>query len=181
MTLGATLAGCASKPHGLYSPPSEASRNPVEADRLNREGAGLMLKDAEKAEKLLREALTQDLYCGPAHNNLGVLHLKQGNLYEAANEFEWARKLLPGNPDPRINLALALERAGRTDEAISTYRTALEVRSEYVPAMQALARLQLKSGKPDDKTTDYLQQIAMSGDTTAWREWARAWLAQRQD
>jgi len=180
LALQATLTGgCASTRMGPYTPPGEVARNPVEAERLSREAAEIATKEPVKAEKMLREALTLDLYCGPAHNNLGVLYLKQGDLYNAANEFEWARKLLPGNPDPRMNLAFALERAGRIDEAISTYQTALEVRGEYVPAMQALARLQLKSGKPGEKTNEYLRQIAMSGETAAWREWAKAWLLKR--
>jgi hypothetical protein len=50
------------------------------------------------------EALSADLFFGLAHNNLGVLYLKEDKLYEAANEFEWARKLMPGHPDPRMNL-----------------------------------------------------------------------------
>ena len=33
------------------------------------------------------------------HGNLGVLYLNRGELYEAASEFEWARRLLPGHPD----------------------------------------------------------------------------------
>lgn len=52
------------------------------------------------------------MFNGPAHNNLGVLFLERGQLCKAANEFEWTRKLLPGHPDPRVNLALTLERAG---------------------------------------------------------------------
>lgn len=40
-----------------------------------------------------------------------------GWLHKAASEFEWARKLMPGYPDPRLNLAMTLEEAGRIDEA----------------------------------------------------------------
>src|SRR5690606_18421628 len=102
----------------------------TEAEKLNRRGADLIQSDPAEAEVLLREALTKDLFFGPAHNNLGVVYLAQGKLYEAANEFEWARKLLPGNPDPRINLALCMERAGRTEEARQAYDSALEVAPE---------------------------------------------------
>jgi len=45
---------------------------------------------------------------------------------------------MPGHPDPRMNLALTLERAGRTDEAIQTYKTALEVFPGHVPTEQAV-------------------------------------------
>jgi tetratricopeptide (TPR) repeat protein len=140
--------------HGFVEPPSKA-----------------MPDDFAKAESLLREALAADLYHGPAHNNLGVIYLKQGKLYEAANEFEWARKLLPGHPDPRMNLAMVLERAGRTDDALATYRTALEVYPDHLPTLQARTRLQLKSNKRDESTNAHLQQIAMRS-SPQWREWA---------
>jgi Flp pilus assembly protein TadD len=105
--------------------------------------------------------------------------LKRGQLYEAASEFEWARKLLPGHPDPRVNLAMTLEQAGRSDEALATYATALEVYQNYLPAMQGLARLQIREGKPDDKTDTYLREIAMRGDTARWRDWARTQMIKR--
>ena len=133
----------------------------------------LIESEPEKAEALLHEALTADLYHGPAHNNLGVLYLKQGRLYEAAHEFEWARKLMPGHPDPRMNLAFTLEQAGRFDEALVTYTTALEVYPNHIPTMQALARLQLRHDLSDEHTRGYLEEIALRGQAAEWRNWAR--------
>ena len=130
-------------------------------------------KQKRKAEQLLRKALSHDLYHGPAHNNLGVLYLKQGKLYEAAGEFEWARKLMPGHPDPRVNLALTLERAGRVDEAAETYATALEVYPKHVPTLQALTRLQVRYDRVDDKTKERLRIIALRGQNQSWRDWAQ--------
>jgi Flp pilus assembly protein TadD len=129
--------------------------------------------DPAKAEALLREALAADVYHGPSHNDLGVVYLKQGKLYEAANEFEWARKLMPGHPDPRMNLALTLERAGRVDEAIATYDTALEVYPNHLPTMQALTRLQIRRSRTDERTAGMLKEIALSGETPQWRKWAQ--------
>jgi tetratricopeptide (TPR) repeat protein len=145
----------------------------VEAEQLNRRAADLIVSDPDAAEALLREALTRDLFFGPAHNNLGVLYLKQDKLYEAANEFEWARKLLPGNPDPRINLALVLERAGRTDEALRAYEAALEVEPECVAAMQGAAALAIRAGRLDPKVPGWLDTIAVQGSSEDWRSWAR--------
>jgi len=133
------LAACRSQGAGPYEPPEAVERSTVLAERLSREAAEVMAEDPERAEQLLRRALSADLFFGPAHNNLGVLFLKQGRLYEAAEEFEWARKLMPGHPDPRMNLALTLEQAGKTDEAIATYKTALEVWPGHVPTTQAVA------------------------------------------
>ncbi len=170
--------GCASdRTIGPYNAPEEVARNPLEAQRLTREAAELMERDPARAENLLREALTFDLYHGPAHNNLGVFHLNRGELYEAANEFEWARKLMPGHPDPRLNLALTLERAGRINEALAACDSALEVYPGHIATTQELARLQLRNKRADSRTHDLLQEIAMRGETERWREWARHHLA----
>ncbi|MBL8875389.1 MAG: tetratricopeptide repeat protein [Phycisphaerae bacterium] len=178
----ALLAGCVHpKTTDPYAPSSEAARDTQKAIALNNQAMPLMDRgdadSAGRAEELLRQALAADLYFGPAHNNLGVLYLQRGKYYEAAGEFEWARRLLPGHPDPRVNLAMTLESAGRADEAIATYRTALEIYPDYAAAAQGLARLQLKTGKPDERTPALLRVVAMQGDTAEWREWARAELS----
>jgi tetratricopeptide (TPR) repeat protein len=166
-------AGCASHRTGPYTAAVEVDRDTERAQKLNAEAAAIIDKDPAKAERLLREALGADLYDGAAHNNLGVVYLKQGKLYEAAGEFEWARKLLPGLPDPRMNLALTLERGGRTEEALATYGTALEVYPDHLPTMEAMALLQVRAGKTDDRTQHMLGEIAIRGEDDLWRAWAR--------
>ena len=173
----AAASGCATKGHGPYTGTPESTRNPDKAERLNQEAADVIDTNPAKAEKLLREALTFDLYHGPAHNNLGIVLLQKGQLYDAAGEFEWARKLLPGHPDPRMNLAYTLELAGRTDEAITTFRTALEVYPDHLPTIQAITRLQIRAGKKDADTPRWLKDIAMRGESEHWRNWARLELA----
>jgi len=78
-----------------------------------------------------------------------------------------------------MNLALTLEHAGRIDEAMATYDTALEVYPNHLPTMQALARLQVRSDKTDDRTRRFLEEIALRGETPRWREWARGTPAAR--
>ncbi len=176
-----SLGGCAStRPTDPYAPLSDLDRDSTLAQRLNEEASKLMDSDPDKAEELLRKSLAADLYCGPAHNNLGVLYLRRGELYPAAGEFEWARKLMPGHPDPRMNLAMTLESAGRTDEALAAYGTALEVAPEHIAAMQAMTSLQLRTGKADDRTPGMLREIALRGDDESWRSWAQGQLAMRE-
>jgi tetratricopeptide (TPR) repeat protein len=153
----AFISGCATSSRSVYEPLSEGARNPLEAQRLTLKAADLMLTDPQRAERYLRSALSSDLYHGPAHNNLGVLFLNEGKLYEAANEFEWARKLMPGHPDPRLNLAL----------------TALEVFPGHIPTMQAIARLQVRFDRTDDRIDSFLREIALRGETPHWRQWAQ--------
>ena len=169
----ALAGGCATTSSSPYATQTAAQRNPLKAQDLTLQAADLMDSDPARAEQLLREALTHDLHHGPAHNNLGVTHLRQNRLYEAAHEFEWARKLMPGHPDPRMNLALALERAGRIDEALATYNTALEVYPNHLPAIQALARCQVRYGREDDRTGGLLSEIAFRSEAPEWRDWAR--------
>ena len=168
-----------------YEPMREVMRDTSKAQALTQRAAKLIdADDLEGAKEVLQEALAADLYHGPGHNNLGVVHLKLGELYEAANEFEWARKLMPGHPSPRMNLALTLENAGRTQEALATYQTVLEVYPEHIETIQAMARLQIR-GYPEP-TLEYsedlvglLSEIALRGTTKRWRDWARDHL-QRQ-
>ncbi len=177
----AVACGCARSTGYAGSPYSDTGtgdiqRDAAAAEALARRAAELLTSDAAtdhtEAESLLRQALALDLYNGPAHNNLGTILLARGDLYAAANEFEWAKKLLPGHPDPRINLALTLERAGRADEAVASYDAALDVYPNHLGATQGLVRLQLRSGRPDDRTHALLREVALRGESEAWRSWA---------
>lgn len=170
--------GCASASRSSpYAPLSEGARDTAKAQELTQVAARLIVSDPDKAEHLLREALSADITFGPAHNDLGVIFLNRGQLYEAASEFEWARKLMPGHPDPRMNLALTLERAGHVDEALATYIAALEVYPGHMPTVQALARLQIRSNRTDSKTNSYINEIALAGESPQWRNWAQSRLA----
>ena len=88
---------------------------------------------------------------------------------------------MPGHPDPRMNLALTLERAGRIDEALDTYETALEVYPNHLPTVQALVRLQLRYDRADGRTTKMLKEIALRGETSQWRQWARSQMTRHRD
>jgi len=164
---------CRSPSAGPYRPPSEEARDTRRAESLTQEALASLDSDPQDAERLLREALTADLFFGPAHNDLGVLFLNQSKLYEAANEFEWAKKLMPGHPEPRLNLGLTLERAGQIDEAIESYDSALEAYPGHLRTTQALSRLLLRAGRDDERLPSMLKELALRGETEVWREWAR--------
>jgi len=169
------LGACrSSAPLTAYNAPAESARNPVEADRLSRQAADAIDRgELDHAEELLRRALAHDLYFGPAHNNLGVVFLERDQLYEAANEFEWARKLMPSEPDPRVNLGICLERAGRIDDAMASFDAALQVSPEHLPAIQGAALLAVRSGREEPRLAAWLDAIAMRSDAP-WRGWARS-------
>lgn len=173
------LSACAAHRPGPYQPQVEADRDPALAQRLTLQAVDLLSRDPSRAESLLRDALTADLFHGPAHNNLGVVLLGKGMLYESAGEFEWARKLMPGHPDPRVNLAMVYERAGKVQEALASYESALEVYPGHIAALEGITLLQVRAGQLDDKTVDRLGEVAMRGESDQWRDWARLELAKR--
>ncbi len=179
LMLMAFAAGCSQQMGSPYQTPAEYTRDSIKAQQLTQQAVDVMADSPAKAEQLLHDALAADVYHGPAHNNLGVMYLQQGQLYEAANEFEWARKLMPGHPDPRMNLALTLERAGRVDEAFATYQAALEVYPGHIPTIQAVTQLQLRRNRTNEYTDEYLREIALRGETDEWRDWAQMQLSQR--
>jgi Flp pilus assembly protein TadD len=147
--------------------------DPKRAHALATAALDVIESNPARAEELLHSALKADPYDGPAHNDLGVLCLRQSRLYEAATEFEVARKLMPGSPDPRLNLGLTLERAGLYDRAFTAYDAALEVWPTHMRTIQAIARLTLRTGRTSDRLPGMLEDIALRGETSNWRIWAK--------
>ena len=170
------LIACASCAASSQMPrPTHAGTggNPKRAHALATEALGVMESNPPKAEDLLRAALKADPYDGPAHNDLGVLYLRQARLYEAATEFEAARKLMPGSPDPRLNLGLTFERAGLYERALTAYDSALETWPTHIRTTEAIARLTLRTGRTSERLPAMLEEIALRGETADWRSWAK--------
>ena len=71
-----------------------------------------------------------------------------------------------------MNLAVTLEQAGRTDQAIQTYKAALEVYPGHVPTVQALARLCVVQHRDVAELAEWLGTVAMQGETENWQKWA---------
>lgn len=168
----AVATGCSGNARGPYNAQAGEQRDIRKAEEIYQQAVATIADDPEQAKSLLREALGFDLYHGAAHNNLGVLMLGEGRLYDAAEEFEWARKLMPGHPEPRVNLAIALERGGKHDDALDAARTALEIRPGHMGALQTLAYIQTRQGLVDKATRGYLDAIVCRADDDSWRDWA---------
>jgi Tfp pilus assembly protein PilF len=170
-------AGCATHPRSSGS--DLAASDPVEAERLAVEAGRLLESDPSAAESLLRKAIALDPHCGIAYNNLGTLQLDGRvsatgpDLYGAAESFQTAARLLPGRADPRVNLGLVTERAGRFDDALAAYASAVESAPSHIGAVQALTSLEIRYGKSTAQTTDRLKTIAVQGTDSTWRSWAR--------
>src|SRR4029453_19576722 len=110
-------------------------------------------------EAELKSALAADVMCGPAHNNLGKVYYHQHKLYLAAWEFQYAMKLMPNVPEPRNNLGLVFESAGKLDDAVASYDEARGLEPDNVQFIGNLARARVRRGDDDAGVRDLLRQL----------------------
>jgi tetratricopeptide (TPR) repeat protein len=130
----------------------------AQALHLNNEAAVLMYEgELERAESLLREALTLDPDYAAAHNNLGRLLRVQGDLPGAIAEYEQATLLLPRYPIFHFNLGFAYDLAGDFPAAIRAYEQALALDPTFVRALNNLAFVYLETGELG-KASELLQR-----------------------
>lgn len=171
------FGGCASSP--TPSATDLRAFDPTEAERLAIEAGRLIDADPKAAEALLQRAILLDPHCGVAHNNLGTLQFSgkasamEPDLFAAAESFQTAARLLPGRADPRVNYGLVMERAGRHDDALAAYSSAVESAPSHLGAVQALTSLEIRTGRLTGQTRERLKTIASQGTDTTWRTWAR--------
>jgi Flp pilus assembly protein TadD len=139
---------------------------------------GLKTSDDAKAAECFRRALELNQFSAPAHNDLGVVEMRLGNYYSAASHFDQASRLMPANPQPRINLGLVYEYADQFTQAQKHYEDALVVAPDSVEAKQCLARVRVRESMWDDVTLKLLQDLTIQGTDATWRDWAQRTLAQ---
>lgn len=98
------------------------------AHEANKRGLSLVeQEDFHRAEEAFRDAIQLDFHYAAGHNNLGLVLLKQGKLYEAATELRMAGTLEPRATQPSMNLAFLYERIGWEREAALQRERALDV------------------------------------------------------
>jgi len=95
-------------------------------EALNRDAARLIdARELDAAESLLRQAIEQDPGFAPAYANLGVVHTGRGHAAAALEAMARSVELAPDRSDLRLNLADALARNWRLEDAIAHYREVL--------------------------------------------------------
>ncbi|MBX9926416.1 MAG: tetratricopeptide repeat protein [Hyphomicrobiaceae bacterium] len=172
------LSACASQRPGLASGES-AIPDPAAAEQLAVHAGRLLESDPIKAEEMLQDAVRLDPACGVAYNNLGVIAMKGPSnsaipdLFAAAEYFQAAARLMPGRPDPRMNLGLVMERAGRLDDALAAYASAVDASPNHFPSLQALTSLEFRLDRTTTRTIDRLKAISLQSPDSAWRVWAK--------
>ena len=100
------------------------------------------------------------------------MHYEQGNLYQAVMAFEQAREFLPHDPSVVYNLALALESAGRSDEALDLYYAANSMDQANPIYLGNLVRLRVRLGEHDELLERQLKDLVLIETRPQWRRWA---------
>jgi tetratricopeptide (TPR) repeat protein len=90
-------------------------------------------------EGLLRDTLAKNPAAWPAHNDLGVILVRQGKIPAAADEFKAALQFQPKALDALANLAQCDVLQGRSTEACDGYREALRSKLDNAVLHEGLA------------------------------------------
>jgi protein O-mannosyl-transferase len=113
----------------------------------------------KNSETLWTRALAVTSDNDVAHNNLGFLFLRQGELDSAISHFNTALNIRSGNAATHYNLgaaliqnnlANALARKGLRDKAITHYEEALKLRPDYADAYYNFGSILLQEGRIDE-------------------------------
>ncbi|HEX4858609.1 MAG TPA: tetratricopeptide repeat protein [Usitatibacteraceae bacterium] len=88
----------------------------------NRAAEGLARGNLAEAYWWVRAAIDEDPRFFAAHNTLGVIYRRQGNLEQAERVLRYVLAREPGNLNAMSNLAIVLEGAGRTAESVQLAR-----------------------------------------------------------
>jgi len=92
-------------------------------------------------ERHLRAPFDLDPLSPDAHNTLGSLYLRKGDLNQAVAEFREALRLRPNSASICYNLGLAFPKQNKDDEAANEFHRALAIDSRFRPEREALRRL----------------------------------------
>jgi tetratricopeptide (TPR) repeat protein len=120
------------------------------------------LGEPEEAIQYYQKALQQDvlpLLKVAAHNNLGNLYERKGELEAARSQYEMVIRINPRLPLGYYNLGLVKKQQGDLWGAIASYETAIRLNPAYPEAYQNLGTTLLKLGQLA-QSTQALQQAA---------------------
>jgi protein O-mannosyl-transferase len=111
-----------------------------------------------------------------AHNNLGFLYLRRGELDKAVSHFETALKIRSGNSQTRYNLGTALvhtnlanafARKGRAEEAIMHYQEAIKLRPDYGDTYYNFGSVLFQQGRINDAIVQWQKALAIQPNDAA--------------
>src|SRR6266480_3606936 len=124
----------------------------------------------KNSEDLWTHALSVTSNNDVAHNNLGFLFLRRGELDQAISQFQAALNIRSSNAAAHYNLGAALihnnlgnalARKGLSDEAIGHYQEAVRLRTDYADAHYNFGSVLLQEGRIDEAIAHWQKALAI--------------------
>lgn len=117
----------------------------MRAQQRTREG------EIDEAILDLESLLKKEPHNAQAHNDLGVLYYRSGNIAKSVDHYEFAVANSPRNPLFLKNLAdIYYTEAGRTDDAVQIYVSLLKEHPEDSETLSALAIISMNNDRPEE-------------------------------
>ncbi len=107
------------------------------------------LHGSDAARPVIQKALALDNHAALGYDLLGNLDLRSGNYQAAAENFRTAAELAPARDLYAYGAALALERLGRSEEALVFAEKAVHLRPDRATNRFLLGKLYARAGKQD--------------------------------
>ena len=102
-----------------------------------------------------------------AHNNMGDVYFREGNLQQAAEEFIRAIELQPDYAEAYHNLANTYQQMGKIDEAIINYQKAVSLNPSLYQSYQNLGVIYLNKGRSDTAKEYFRRVLEVKPDNAA--------------
>ncbi|HSW45038.1 MAG TPA: tetratricopeptide repeat protein [Phycisphaerae bacterium] len=121
------------------------------------------------AETLWRDTLRKNPAAWMAHNNLGELLMRRGDLDESINHFTKAIEWKPDHAGAYNNRGTACRKMRRYDRALEDYAKAIELRPDYAEAFSNRGNTYWRMGDLDRAIQEYDRAIGLKPDyADAW-------------
>ncbi len=129
--------------------------------------------DPDKAMDLYWQAVTEYPQLAPAWNNLGQLLMEHERALEAADAFQTAMQLAPGDPRPVYNMGLLWDRKGFRQRARQYYLDALSRDPYFLNALRGSIRADALLYEATDDTRSQIERALLLEKNPEWEKWLR--------
>jgi len=143
---------------------SEAIRLTDQAFRAQESGR------LDRAEEFYRQALSLDGSISAAWNNLGEILLSQGYYQDAVQAFSEAAALSPADPRPEYNIAVAYQKSGWAEDALTHYGNALGRDPNYRPAIRGGIKAAAELGTASRDIHGWIRKGLLNETEESWRD-----------
>jgi protein O-mannosyl-transferase len=135
----------------------------------------------EGVETLWRDTLQKNPECFLAHNNLGAILTRRGDLPEAEKHLREAIRIKPDFTDSIVNMGKVLEVQGDIDGAIKFYSQATQMDPFYAPALNGLGAMYGAKGDMRSAEMNFQQAVQSNPEYVSARINLASILMSRQD